>query len=103
MLVLTVSPFTAPFQTWHPSDESREATPRPIVAPTHQMVSDGDDSGALIAPVETRRARLLISFARAVSFTVSPTSVQAVAAAAARLDSACLFDPSPMFLAVLRV
>lgn len=83
MLVLAVSPFTAPFQTWVAcSGAAEDANRTPIVAPTHEATSDANDAGSLIAPVETRQGHLLLHLPAASAFSTAATAVRAAALAA---------------------
>jgi hypothetical protein len=69
MLVLAVSPFTAPFQTCVTCSWPTDAAARtPVVAATDQATSDADDAGAVIGPVQTRHAHLLLALPAASAF-----------------------------------
>ena len=81
VVVLALSPFTAPFRTWDVGDSpggSRNETVS-VAATTSITVSLADDAGSLIAPLATKARRLrLAPLSGVVLAKVGATSLVAV-------------------------
>jgi hypothetical protein len=66
LVVLAISPFTAPFQTYGAGDGiATELSGLSILSPGHEPTSHKGDADFLIGPVETRQSQLrcLVPFA----------------------------------------